>query len=400
MTLAPSVPTANAALPAAAQTRTTGTTRTSRPHSAAAIRAARAAAADPLPIPTPLGPVSAALVAILTGRVGAPPIVSSFDAQVERAIVSSANILTDDDLQLALLCFGALDAGGLGRVDARWAADPLLIAVRENLEAALEEALREEVAVPSARRARGALAVGESVTEAVADALDELITDADATRPYRYLAEQATGAQLREHLVARSIRSALVDADQRVVADDATAALRLKARLGDQRLQVRRGNYIDAVDVSVLVAVNTTALLARVDRLRGCFYGLRTAAGSIESLIETSVVDALGRLGMPLSQAAAARGSGAGRSGIAAGLVTAEPALLDDVLFGAAVGVTVERWISEHEVVRWRVGRSALRDGEAIGQDEVLRADRAAEPPPVDDRPITLPAERAGGIRR
>ncbi len=77
-----------------------------------------------------------------------------------------------------------------------------------------------------------------------------------------------------------------------------------------------------------------------------------------------------------------------------------EPHLLDDVLFGAAVGVAVERWITEHEVVRWQVGRSVLRDGDAIGRDAVLSADRAAEVPPIDDRPITLPVERTGGIRR
>jgi len=400
MTLAPFTSSVNSALEAVSTTQNDAQTRTRRTSSPSALRTLRAVSADPLPIPTPRGPVSAALIAVLTGRVGAPPIVASFDAQVERAIIASHDILTDDDLQLALLCFGALEAGGLGRVDSRWAAEPILVAARENLETALEEALRNDVPVPSARQARGAIATGESVSDAVADALDKLIADTEATRPYGYLAEQASGAQLREHLVARSIRSVLVNADQRVVADDATAALRLRARLGEQGLQVQRGWYVDVVDVRVLAAVNTTALLARFDRLRGCFYGLRTATGLIESLIETAVVGALGRHTMPLSKARTARGSGAGRSRIAAGLVVAEPALLDDVLFGAAVGVAVERWISEHEVVRWRIGRSALRDGDAIGQDEVLRADRAAEPPPVDDRPITLPAERTGGIRR
>ena len=400
MTSVPFASSANSALKAVSPTQNDVQTRTRRTSSPPAIRTRRAISVDPLPIPTPRGPVSAALIAVLTGRVGSPPIVASFDAQVERAIIASHDILTDGDLQLALLCFGALDAGGLGLVDSRWAAEPILVAARENLETALEEALRDEVPVPSARQARGAVAAGESVVDTVAGALDRLIADTEATSPYRYLAEQASGAQLREHLVARSIRSVLVNADQRVVADDATAALRLRARLGEQGLQVRRGWYVDVVDVRVLAAVNTTALLARFDRLRGCFYGLRTATGLIESLDEIAVVGALGRHTMPLSKARTARGSGAGRSRIAAGLVVVEPALLDDVLFGAAVGVTVERWITEQEVVRWQVGRSALHEGDAISRDEVLRADRAAEAPPVDDRPIMRPVERTGGIRR
>jgi len=399
MTLAPTAFSADTALKAAPQIAGQAPARTRR-SSPSAVQTLRAVSADPLPIPTPRGPVSAALVAVLTGRVGAPPIVAAFEAQVERAIIASADILTDDDLQLALLCFGALETGGLGRVDARWATEPLLVAVRTILENALEEALRAEVAVPSARGARGAIATGESVTEAVGSALDEIITHAEASRPYRYLSEQSTEAQLREHLVARSIRTVLVGADQRVVADDAAAALRLRARLGEQGLQVQRGWYVDVIDVRVLTAVNSTALLARFDRLRGCFYGLRTSTGSIETLIESAVLGALGRHDMPLSKARAGRGSGAGRSRIAAGLVLAEPALLDDVLFGAAVGVAIERWITEHDVVRWQVGRSALHDGDAIGQDAVLCADRAAEVPPLDDRPITLPVERTGGIRR
>ncbi len=398
MTLAPPAPGADANPDGAPESRAPRTATQTSPRRTRS--AARTAPVEPLPIPTPRGPVSAALIAVLTGRVGAPPIVSSFDAQVERAIVASPDMLTDDDLQLALLCFGALDAGGLGRVDARWAVDPLLISVRENLEAALEESLREEVHLPSARLARGAIATGDDIADAVTATLEGIIDDADAARPFRYLAQHATAAQLREHLVARSIRSVLVDADQRVVADDATAAASLLARLGDQRLQTQRGCYVDVVDVRVLTAVNATAMLSRHDRLRGLFYGLRTTTGSVETSIEAAVVDALGRLGKPLLQSDAARGAGAGRARIAAGLVEAEPALLDDVLLGAAIGVAVERWITEHEVVRWKVGRSALRDCDAIGRDEVLRADRAAEAPVVDDRPITLPVERTGGIRR
>ncbi|WAB82210.1 hypothetical protein OVN18_04160 [Microcella daejeonensis] len=398
MTLAPPAPgtdPAHEGAPVSSAPRTATPTTPRRTRSAA-----RTAPIEPLPIPTPRGPVSAALVAVLTGRVGAPPIVSSFDAQVERAIISSPDILTDDDLQLALLCFGALDAGGLGRVDARWAADPLLLAVCENLETALEEALRQEVPLPTARAARGAIATGEDVADAVATALDVIIDDAESSRPHRYLAGESTAPQLREHLVARSIRSVLVDADQRVVADDATAAAVLLARLGDQRLQTERGRYLDVVDVRVLTAVNTTAMLARHDRLRGLFYGLRTTTGSIETSIESAVIEALGRLGRPLLQSDAARGAGAGRARIAGGLVEAQPELLDDVLLGAAIGVAVERWITEHEVVRWTVGRSALRECDALRNDAVLRADRAAEIPPVDDRPITLPVERTGGIRR
>jgi hypothetical protein len=49
----------------------------------------------------------------------------------------------------------------------------------------------------------------------------------------------------------------------------------------------------------------------------------------------------------------------AGRD-LAGGLAESDPALLDDILFGAAACLTVEGWAGEHMLTAWSDGRTSL----------------------------------------
>lgn len=181
---------------------------------------------EPMAIPTPRGPVSAAVVAVVTGPIGLPPIVSSLDAQVDRAIINSRDVLLDDDLQLALFFLHALADTGVVGVDPRWADDAILATVRSMLESALDEALRDHLT----RRGAAGLTGAE--------------------RLETFLAEEASEAELDEFLAIAAVSS------QGVMVPELAAALE---RAG---LDCTSGHYIDAVDVRVLAARTTATMYA------------------------------------------------------------------------------------------------------------------------------------------
>lgn len=181
---------------------------------------------EPMAIPTPRGPVSAAVVAVVTGPIGLPPIVSSLDAQVERAVINSRDVLVDDDLQLALFFLHALSDTGVANVDRRWADDAILTTVRRTIESALDEALRERLT------RRGTADLGG------ADRLETFLTN------------EASEAELDEFLAIAAVSA------QGVIAPELVAALE---RAG---LDCTPGHYIDAVDVRVLTARTTATMYA------------------------------------------------------------------------------------------------------------------------------------------
>ncbi|MBA3305002.1 MAG: iron-containing redox enzyme family protein, partial [Thermoleophilaceae bacterium] len=85
-------------------------------------------------MPTPRGEMSEALFGELAEAPhGLPPI----------DVAASADPLVDEDLQLALYCCYELHYRGLPGVDERWEWEPSLIALRGEMEAVFERAVRE-----------------------------------------------------------------------------------------------------------------------------------------------------------------------------------------------------------------------------------------------------------------
>lgn len=150
-------------------------------------------AAVRLPLPTPRGPISTALLAALVRAPGAVDL-GPLRAAVAARLADPADWRTDDDVQLALLCLYELHHRGIAGVDDDWEWDPDLLAVRAGLEVPFEAELRRTVPVPECDR-RDRTGVAERLFAlAAADAGPSLS---------RFVARKATEPQLRELLVHR-----------------------------------------------------------------------------------------------------------------------------------------------------------------------------------------------------
>lgn len=281
-------------------------------------RAASAPAArlqrEPMAIPTPRGPVSAAIVAVVTGPIGAPPIVSSLDAQVERAVVNSRDVLTDGDLMLGLFCLHALRGDGIRGVDARWADDAVLATVRRTIEAALLEALDDHRSVP-------------------------LVAADVPVRLAGYLAHDATDAEVREFAV---IASVYAHGDHAPTVDAALAAA---------GLDLAPGHYVDAVDVRVLAARATATMLG-------------AGAPGARPLLADALTATAERLG--------ARRPGARLGDDADGGGRAGASRSSDTPSRTEALRLVEGIVAEHALDCWLHRESALRACDIVETDAVL----------------------------
>ncbi len=95
-------------------------------------------------LPLPRGPLSRAVIEALASAPTRAPVLADPDA----AVRDLADPLVDDDLQLALWVLYELHYRGFDGVDDRWEWAPSLLALRGDLEARFEAALRrDEVAV-------------------------------------------------------------------------------------------------------------------------------------------------------------------------------------------------------------------------------------------------------------
>ena len=106
-----------------------------------------------LPLPTPRGPVSEALLALLVlDPVDAPQSArDTFDEAVRSApaVVDPDVLLTQDhDVQLALFCLYELHYRGIEGVSDDWEWDASLLAARAVIERAFEAELRSRVELP------------------------------------------------------------------------------------------------------------------------------------------------------------------------------------------------------------------------------------------------------------
>jgi hypothetical protein len=338
----------------------------------------------PMQVPAARGPVSAAVFAVITSPVGAPPIVCDLPSQIDRAVASSRDVLADGDLQLALFVLYELHYGGINGVDDRWEWDPALLACRASIEAAFETALRERVDSPALPTARDA--------ESIAQTLFALTAEGDEPGLSHYVRSDATEAQVRELFIARSIytlkeadphswaiprlagraKSALVEVQSDEYgagrADRMHAVLYARAMRG-VGLETDYGHYLDVVDARILTSVNTMSLFGLHRRLRGAIAGHLAAFEMTSSLPNQRIAAGLRRLGYGDDvvdyfdehvEADAVHEQIAGRD-LAGGLVEAEPDLAADVLFGAAACLAVDEWAADHMLAAWRDGRSALR---------------------------------------
>lgn len=331
----------------------------------------------------PRGPLSAQLLAVLRKD---PALSEAGDVAgaAARALEISTDIVRDEDIQLALFLLYAGHYGSLDFIDAGWEWHPMLIATRGMLERAFEETLRERVQVPASPA---------PTRDAVARALFALTAPTPGPSLSRFIAKKATGEQLREFLIQRSVytlreadphswaiprltgaaKAALVEiqSDEYGTGDLSRMHSRIFARtVRAAGLDDTYGAYLDAVPAVTLASLNMMSMFGLNRRLVGAIVGHLAAFEMTSSLPNRMYGDGFRRLGFGPEathyfdehvEADAVHEQIAGRD-LAGGLAEDRPDLLGDVMFGAAACLTVDGWVGDEMLAAFESGRSSLRD--------------------------------------
>ncbi|WP_411374654.1 iron-containing redox enzyme family protein [Arthrobacter sp. MPF02] len=341
-------------------------------------------------IPEPRGPISSALFELLAGEPGnAGDSLARLHRLVTTRLSGIHDIIGDDDAQLALFCLYELHYSGLDGVQDEWEWEPGLIQARQLLEKPFEAALRT-----AAKEAVGDvdLPADGLTSDAVADVLFGLAGRDTGPSVSRYVAKKASLEQLKEFLIHKSVYQ-LKEADPHTwaiprLAGRAKAALveiqadeygggrpdRMHSALFAQTmrglgLDDQYGAYVNAVPAVSLASVNLMSLCGLNRRLRGAITGHLAIYEMTSSQPNRFYGNGFRRHGFDAAvthyfdehvEADAVHEQIAGRD-LAGGLVEAEPALLDDVLFGATAVMAIDARLSAHLLDSWENGRSSLR---------------------------------------
>jgi hypothetical protein len=291
----------------------------------------------------------------------------------------SPELLADDDVQLALYLCYELHYGALEHVDDTWEWDPGLLAFRAVLERAFEETLR------------GVVPRRTTDPRDVAAALQALVTADEGPPLSRFVESRATREQLRELFVHRSgyqlkeadphswaiprlsgpPKAALVEVQSdeygggRAERVHATLFAKAMAAVG---LDPRYGAYLERLPGTTLAAVNLMSLLGLHRRLRGAIVGHLAAFEMTSSLPNRRYGNGLRRLGFGADATdffdehveADAVHEQVAAWDLAGGLARAEPALADDILWGAAALLEVEGRCARRILDAWARGASSL----------------------------------------
>lgn len=345
---------------------------------------------SPVQLGAPLAPFSARgpLSSQLLDVLGRPPCADinalpQLEDQISAVLAQEVDILHDDDAQLSLFILYGLHYGGVIDADDRWEWNPATTTARVQLESALEERIRELVPNPVLPQPR---------CEEVATALFALASDDDGPSLSRYVAAQATLAQVRELVVQRSIYT-LKEADPHswaiprlggrakvalveIQADEyggarpdrmhSTIFARTMRALG---LDDSYGAYVDNVPAITLASFNMMSMFGLNRRLRGAIVGHLAAFEMTSSIPNGLYARGFRRLGFGHDvtdyfdehvEADAVHEQIAARD-LAGGLVESDPHLLADVMFGAAACLAMDGWVATHILDDWCLGRSSLR---------------------------------------
>ncbi|MDI9890762.1 iron-containing redox enzyme family protein [Rhodococcus sp. IEGM 1404] len=331
---------------------------------------------------TPRGPVSAAVLHHL--GVGAA---TNHTVLADAAVAASADVETDDDLQLALFALYASAYGSVPAFDPELEWEPSLIATRGVIERAFETALRARILPPE---------LPAATADAVARALFTLTAADGGPSLSRHLAKKATLDQAHEFLVHRSVytlreadphswaiprltgrpKAALVEiqSDEYGGGDPERVHAELFARaVRAAGLSDAYGAYVDDVPAVTLASHNAMSMFGLNRRLLGAIVGHLAAFEMTSSIPNRLYAEGLRRLGFDDDvcgyfdehvEADAVHEQIAARD-LAGTLAEDRPDLLPDILFGAAACLSVDGRVGEHLLDAWGRGASSLRPEDA-----------------------------------
>jgi len=320
-------------------------------------------------IPWPRGPLSAAVIDALRsepGSLGPMP-----DVHV-------ADPLTNDDFQLALYLCYEVHYRDLTGLDWEWDLD--LLAFRAQLEEAFVAQLHEQISTHSRR-----------VTLDVPVEIDRLIFASRRPSISSYFTKDGTLDQMREFCVHRSA-SHLREGDPHAFAiprlsGDAKAALveiqfddngagnthstpssLFAATMTALGLDASYGSYVEMLPGVTLATVNLVSMFALHRKWRAELVGQLavmelTSVGPMERYshaLERLGVGIEGRRFYDAHVDIDAHHAEVARGRMVTGLLSTDPDLGADVLFGAAAMLLLEENFSQHLLGAWEQGRSSL----------------------------------------
>lgn len=321
------------------------------------------------PLPSARGELSAAVAAFLSGRAQSlPPVAATTD-----------DPLDDDDLQLALYLCYELHYRGFEDVEDRLEWDPRSIGFRTAAERLFEDALRDSVD----RSPAAPGAVPELLRSSVSGSISPLA---------RFLAREASLEQFREFAIHRSAyhlkeadphtwviprlhgraKAALVEiqADEYGGGDEARMHATLFANtMRALELDTAYGHYLEVIPGSTLATVNLMSLFGLSRRLRGAAVGHLAAFELGSSIPNHAYGRGLRRLGYTGSALvffdehveADAVHDMIATYDLAGVLAREEPALADDIVFGARALDLVESRFATHLLESWAAPTTSLR---------------------------------------
>ena len=336
---------------------------------------------EPVPLPTPCGPVSAALVDALSGD----PAVG-VDLRQLRWLGDDAEATTDDDLQLALWLAYEQHYRGLAGVEDAWEWHPDLIAARGAWEQQLLEGLRLHTSAAPGGGGSGRDRV------AVQEALNEMASADDGPSLSKFLMRDATSRQFGEFLIHRSlyhlkeadphtwaiprlsgsVKAAMVTIQADEYGGGATPAMHaqlFRSLLSDWDLHDTYGHYLDRVPGVTLMATNLISLFGLHRRWRGALVGHLAMFEMTSSVPNARYARGHRRLGGGEEAAlffdehvvADAVHDQIALHDLAGGLVDHEPQLADDIVFGARCAAYADAAFAQHVFGQWGAGVSSLR---------------------------------------
>lgn len=320
------------------------------------------------PLPSAAGPLSSAVISQLAGRV----------QDLTRVRPGRADPV-GLDLQLALAVCYELTYRGFDGVDPTWEWDPDLIGLRSRLERAFLGYLRQSVGVLD-----GVAAEDEMSRLSAAE-------PADDDGPSWFLRKYGTWDQMREYFVHRSLYH-LKEADPqawvipRLIGQSKASFVAIefdeygagRGALMHQQLfadlMAAAGLdagylfYLDAVPAESLAVVNLMSLFGLHRSLRGAAVGHFAATEITSPPGSARLVDALARIDAPAPCAqfyrehveADAVHEQVVRTDVVGDLLTREPELNDDVVFGIRTRDWVENQLADHMLKCWSAEETSL----------------------------------------
>jgi hypothetical protein len=287
--------------------------------------------------------------------------------------------LEGEDVPLALHLLYELHYGSFEDVDDRWEWEPSLLALRARIEDAMRSSLARAVGSPGAR--------GDA-----AAAILRLVRADDGPSLSRHLREEGTLEEFREFVVHRSAyhlkeadphtwaiprlagrpKAALVEiqSDEYGGGREAWMHSSLFARtMRALDLDDRPGAHLDEIPGATLAMVNLMSLFGLHRRSRGALVGHLAVLETTSSEPMRRYGDALRRLGLGPEATtfydehveADAVHEQIAVHDLAGRLAADEPALADDIVFGAAAVIALEARFARRLIGAWSAGASSLR---------------------------------------